>query len=237
MKNKKIIITLAIIISLIFIIIFVKNNYKKDEFGNNITNKSIQQIEDYILNISGYGAKAEIEIQSNKNTNKYVIHQKEDNNVFEQEVLEPQNIAGVKIKYENGKLTVENTSLELSKIYEKYENITLSLATIYENYQGLEENRLDLIAFIEDYKSNNESKIKIDDEYIVLETKNKNENERYNVYKTMYCNKHTMEPVKLEIRDENKKIRVYISYKEIQINSLEEGVLAFKLKNMYYKEY
>ena len=223
MKNKKIIITLAIIISLIFIIIFVKNNYKKDEFGNNITNKSIQQIEDYILNISGYEAKAEIEIQSNKNTNKYVIHQKEDNNVFEQEVLEPQNIAGVKIKYENGKLTVENTSLELSKIYEKYENITSNI--------------LWLNSFIEDYKSNNESKIKIDDEYIVLETKNKNENERYNVYKTMYCNKHTMEPVKLEIRDENKKIRVYISYKEIQINSLEEGVLAFKLKNMYYKEY
>lgn len=223
MKNKKIIITLAIIISLIFIIIFVKNNYNKDEFGNNITNKSIQQIEEYILNISGYEAKAEIEIQSNKNTNKYLIHQKASNDVFEQEVLEPQNIAGVKIKYENGKLTVENTSLELSKIYEKYENITSNI--------------LWLNSFIEDYKSDNESKIKMDDEYIVLETKNKNENERYNVYKTMYCNKNTMEPLKLEIRDENKKIRVYISYKEIQINSLEEGILAFKLKNMYYKEY
>ena len=223
MNKKKIIITVVIIIVLIFVIFFIKNNYKKSEFGNNITNKSIEEIENYILNISEYDAELEIEIQSNKNTNKYTVHQIVKDNIYEQEVIKPENIAGVKIIYDGENLTVENTNLGLKKLYEKYNNIT--------------DNILWINSFIDDYKNSNESKITIKDDYVVLETKNKNNEEKYNIYKTLYCDKNTLEPAKLEIKDKNKKIRVYISYKEIEINSLQEGILAFKLKNIFYSEY
>lgn len=223
MNKKKIIITVVIIIVLIFIIFFIKNNYKKSEFGNNITNKSIEEIENYILNISEYDAELEIEIQSNRNTNKYTVHQIVKDNIYEQEVIKPENIAGVKIIYDGENLTVENTNLGLKKLYEKYNNIT--------------DNILWINSFIDDYKNSNESKIAIKDDYVVLETKNKNNEEKYNIYKTLYCDKNTLEPAKLEIKDKNKKIRVYISYKEIEINSLQEGILAFKLKNIFYGEY
>ena len=69
-KNKVVILILIIIIFLaIFLIIFSKNNYKNLKTGNNITNKSKEEIEQYILNISSYEAKVSVTIESNKNTN------------------------------------------------------------------------------------------------------------------------------------------------------------------------
>lgn len=68
---------------------------KKIKIGNNI----ISQVEiDDILNISSYKATIEVEVKSNKNENKYVIKQEyfgENENT--QEVIEPENIAGVRI--------------------------------------------------------------------------------------------------------------------------------------------
>ena len=73
-SRKKLIIIMCIIaISLIFIIFFTKNNYKNIKTGNNMSNKNIEEIEEYILNISSYEAKVEVTIESNKNTNKYLF--------------------------------------------------------------------------------------------------------------------------------------------------------------------
>ena len=72
MRNRKVIITIFVCIGLIASLIlyfFYKNNYKTINLGNNI-NKSAEDIENYILNISSYEAKATIEVKSNKNTNK-----------------------------------------------------------------------------------------------------------------------------------------------------------------------
>ena len=71
--NKKIIIFIIIIILLILIIFFFTNKTKKIKFGNN---SSSQEIIDNILNISSYETVIEVEINSNKNTNKYIIKQK-----------------------------------------------------------------------------------------------------------------------------------------------------------------
>ena len=61
-----------------------------------------------------------------------------------QEVIEPTNIAGVKIIRKENNLTIENSELNLS--------------TIFENYKGLENNSLDLSTFINDYKNNEKSR-------------------------------------------------------------------------------
>ena len=78
MKNKKILI-IVVILTIILILsftIFKIINYKKIQTGNNISDKTLTQVEDYILNISSYDAEIEVEIQSNKNKNKYIINQK-----------------------------------------------------------------------------------------------------------------------------------------------------------------
>lgn len=123
MKNKKVII-FVIVLAIIAIIVFffVKNNYKKINIGNNITNKSIEQIEEYILNISSYKARIEVEVISNKNENKYILMQKYVSpNISRQEVIEPSNIKGIETIYNGTSLTINNSGLGLSSIYENYQ--------------------------------------------------------------------------------------------------------------------
>lgn len=76
MKNKKsLLIIIGIIVLLALIIFFAKNNYKKTNIGNNISNKNLDEYEKYILNIKSYEATSEVTINSNKNTNKYLMKQ------------------------------------------------------------------------------------------------------------------------------------------------------------------
>lgn len=122
MKNKKVIIFISLTIIAIIVFFFVKNNYKKINIGNNITSKSIEQVEEYILNISSYKAKIELEVTSNKNENKYVLMQKYTSpNISKQEVIEPENIKGLETIYDGASLTINNSNLGLSSIYENYQ--------------------------------------------------------------------------------------------------------------------
>ena len=115
MKNKKII--FISIIFIIFIIIISFFNYKKQNSGNNIS-KSITDYKQNILNISSYEATISVEIYSNKNTNKYIIKQWYSSpNIFKQEVQAPENIKGLITIYDGSKLEIQNTNLNLSKIY------------------------------------------------------------------------------------------------------------------------
>lgn len=196
MKKKKIcvfLIFLIITLVLIFYIFFNNNTAKNLKIGNNTTS---QEIIESILSINSYETEIEVKVESNKNQNIYVIKQNyngKDNN--KQEVLEPSNIAGVKIIKEGKKLTLENTNLKLS--------------SIFENYEYISDNNLDLCTFIEDYKKNSESNYKENNEEIIMKTSNKE----------LYIDRKTGKPTKMEIVDTNKKIAVYIVYKEVIINS------------------
>ena len=214
MKKSKIIIFLIVIILLVAILflVFSKNTSKVFKSGNNKTN---QEIVDYILNISSYKLKVTVEVTSNKNTNKYILIQKfASPNITSQEVIEPSNIAGVKI-------TNDGTNLKL-------ENSNLNLSSIFENYNYLGDNCLDLIAFIENYKENKDSEFVEEENQIVMKTKSGNEN-RYIKNKMLYIDRETGKPTKLEIKDNNEKTTVYILYNEVEINSInQEEVIAFE---------
>lgn len=193
--NKlKIIICILLILSIFIICYFFM--VKNIKIGNN---KNSQEMVDNILNMKTYEAIIEVEVNSNKNQNKYVLKQKYNEEESYQEVLEPSNIKGVKITKTDGNLKLENSNLNLT--------------SIFENYSHLSENNLDLSCFINDYKSNNNSKYREDDNQIVMETNGNND------YKTLYINKKTGKPEKLEIVDANKKNTVYILYKEVDVNS------------------
>ncbi len=214
------IISIAIIIVVIIIAIFIKTNYKLFKFGNNMSNKSADEIEKYILDINSYELTANITIESNKNTNIYVTREEciKDNNIFKQEILEPENIKGISFIYDGTSLKVENTNFNLSKIYE--------------NYPYIGENTITLMSFINDYNESSESNMSENDNEIVLETKLKNGN-KYIAYKKLYINKSKGVPSKLEIQDITQKTSIYILYNEIKINNLQkEDILAFKLKEI-----
>ena len=208
-------IILLIIVLTVGGVFFYKNRVKNLKNGNN---KNSQEIVDYILNISSYEAKIEVEVKSNKNTNKYILKQQYISpDVATQEVLEPSNISGIKIIKKGNDLKLENTSLNLSNIFE--------------NYEYLADNALDLSCFIEDYKESQNSNYEEKDNKIIMNVQTKNEN-KYRQSKKLYIDKSTGNPLKMEITDINQNITVYILYNEVKINSLDkQNILAFRLYN------
>ena len=149
MKISILILVIICILIIISIFIFALNNNKKVESGNNDNNQ--------ILNMNSYKAQIELTIISNKNTNIYkIIQEYKKDEYCIQEIMEPENIRGVKIEYSNNTLTLKNTSLNLTNVYE--------------NYKYIAENNLFLDKFIEDFK-NSENSSKEESEYdIILST-------------------------------------------------------------------
>lgn len=222
MEKKKILIISIIFIILIvsFSLFFLINHYKFFHFGNNMSSKSAKQIAEYILNISSYKAKIEVEVKSNKNTNRYILEQEFISpDITTQVVVEPQNIKDLKIVLEEKTLRIENTRLNLK--------------TIYENYNYISENNLFLNSFIEDYKACLDSKTEETENEVIMTTKVKDGHNKYAIYKKLYINHKTGDPTKLEVQDVNQNTTVYILYNEININSInKEEILAFRLNEI-----
>lgn len=213
MKNKKIIFISILVLEVVSILIFIllKTNYKNKNFGNNMSNKNLEEIEKYILDISSYTAKMDVTVESNKNTNKYVMEQRyEKGKKSKQKILEPANIEGLEIIYEDNKLTINN--------------VKNNLKTMYENYPNLMENCLWLNAFIEDYKTEkNEGKASIVEKNgkVIMATKTRNENNRYIYSKELHIDKVAGKIEKLVVQDINKKNLIYILYNEITVNGVK----------------
>ena len=191
---------MIIIICIIIFFFFNKNSSKVLKNGNNM---SSQEIVDYILNISSYKANVTVQINSNKNSNKYILNQEYISpNTSKQEVIEPSNIAGVRIIRDENGLTLENTRL--------------SLSAIYENYEYISENCLDLSSFISDYSSSNKSSCEEKDNQVIMKTENTDgKNNIKN--KILYVDKESIKPKRLEIKDNNQKTTVNILYNEVEI--------------------
>ena len=204
-SNKRIAVfavILLIILLIIFFIILSKKDYKNINIGNNISNKILDEVEDYILNISSYKAKLEVTINSNKNTNKYVLTQIHNKDEEVQEVISPANIQGLKLIYKDKTLTIKNTILDLQKVYN--------------NYPYMESNNLWLNSFIDEYKTEKNKKIFNKDENIVMSIETSADSKIK--YKELYIDTKTGKPTKLLIQDNNKKSIIYILYNEIELN-------------------
>ena len=186
---------IAIIATFMF---FLKKDYKTENFGNTINSSSIQE---YILNMKSYEAEVEIIIKSNKNENKYLAKQEANSEKAKQEILEPEHIKGVTIQYEKNELKIENTKLNLSKLYQ--------------NYPYIQNNTLFLSSFIKEYKTTSDQKEMENEKEIILEIKNPG-NKYYNC-KRLYIDKETKKPTKLEVQDSTQNTIVYILYNEIKI--------------------
>lgn len=194
MKKNKLIIFFILAIIIVFTIIFYLINNKKIEIGNNDNNQ--------ILNMNSYKAKIEVTVVSNKNTNKYKMIQEYKNGEYcLQEIEEPENIRGVRIEYNNNTLTLKNSNLNLTNVYENYKYIT--------------ENNLFLNEFIKDFNNDSNSKKEETEDEIILQTDCKTQENKYQVKKKLTIDKKTNKAKKLEVQDINQNITVYILYNEI----------------------
>ncbi len=194
-------IAIIFIVMILFLVFFYINKTKKIKIGNNT---SSQEIIENILNISSYETVIEAEINSNKNTNKYLIKQKYiAPDVSEQEILEPENIKGIKIIKKENELKLTNTKLNISKIYN--------------NYQYMTDNCMDLNTFINDYKTNKKKENEEKNNEILLHIEN--QNSQYTRYRTLYISKETGKPTKMEIKDNSKKKIIYILYREVKFKN------------------
>ena len=215
-------ILLVILIGLGLTIYFFSQNVNKNlNLGNNLNKKTNQEIEEYILNISSYEAEIEVTIESNKNTTKYRIKQNYVSPNIEKQVVEdPSNIKGLETIYDGSKLTIQNTKLNLTKVYE--------------NYTYLTDHYLWLNSFITDYQtaksSGKNSKMYEENNMLIMEVKLEHENP-YISYKKLFIDKTTGKITKLIVQDKNQKNLVHILYNEIKINSIKkEEILAFQIE-------
>ena len=206
-NRKKIIIVIIILAVLIFCIIqiFIKKTIKNSKIGNN---SSSQEIIENLMNLSSYTVKIEMLVYSNKNENKYEIVQSYekngDNEKSVQEILEPENISGVKIIQENDKLILENSRL--------------SLKNIIENYKYMTDNCIDLSSFVKEYK-NNENKQQNENEDEVILSFIKTDANPYIKNRILTIDKKTGNPKKMECKSENEKTTLYILYNEVKLNT------------------
>lgn len=212
MNKKKTFIILILIIFMIFLLFFLIN-YKTGKYGNNIS-KSTDDIVRYILNISSYEAEIEVTVESNKTINKYKMQQFFSNpNIMKQIIKEPTNIENLTITYDGYNMKLDNTKLSLSKIYE--------------NYKYISENTLWLSTFINNYNKN--SKVEEIDNKIIIENNIMLNNHK--LKQILYIDKKTALPIKLEIKDNNKKNKIYIKYNEIKLNKTnKDAIIAFKIE-------
>ena len=193
------------IILFLILTIFFTIYYKTKNNGNN-NNKSINDLKEYILNISSYEAELEVTVYSNKTTNKYKLKQLYCKpNFIKQVVKEPSNIENLTIIYDGNSIKIENTNLSLSKIYKDYKYIN--------------ENTICLNSFIDNYNYNSKN-YETENEYIF---ENYNDYNNYNVKQKLYIDKNKKVPIKMEIYDNNKNIKVYIKYNEIKLNNISRN--------------
>ena len=201
--KRKFFIIIFIILILLLIFIFFRKNVA-NIFKNGNTNISQENVNG-ILNLKSYELISKITIKSNKNENKYVIKQSYINPDYSfQEVLEPENIKGTKIIREKNQIKLENTSLNLT--------------TIFQDYEYVSENMLDLSTFLEEYKEG-KTNIKENEKEKILEVI-LSDNNPYVGKKILYIDKDTGKPTKMEIEDDNKNKKIHILYIEVKINNL-----------------
>ena len=201
MKTKKFFLIGVIIIIIAIAGFFIYSSYNSSKTGNTTINKTEEQLIQDVLNISFYKAKLKVKVTSNKNENQYIIKQEVNKNVSTQEVLQPENISGIVTTYENGKLTLFNSKLNLSQIYEEYSYIA--------------NNDLWLNSFVKEYKENEgKTKISYEGNNIILEVQKQ---EKYHNSKKLYIDKKSGKPVKLIVQDNNQKETICIEYTELEI--------------------
>ncbi len=206
MKNKRFLFIFALICITIFCIIY----YIFLKFGNN---NSKEKIVDEILNsFNVYEADIKVTVYSNKNTNNYYMHQIVNHKVSRCIINEPEEINGLNIELNNGKLFIKNEKYNIEKVYENYSEVLNNSLFLNTFSDDCINNGYKLKESEENEVNNNENK-----DEIIIETILENNKNTYIKYKELYVDINNRIPKKLIIKDDKQKIYTSIIYNNVKI--------------------
>lgn len=193
---------IIIIMIFLFLILFFVG-YKFFIAGNNKHIENVDELEEYILNISNYEIEATVNFYSNKTQNTYSLKQYKVNNYQKQEIFDGDTHEGIIIENENNILKIKNTLLSTERVFNDYKYIL--------------NNAVCLDTFINDYRISKDKQIKEDELYYILEVKNKNSQNKYLENKVLYFNKNNNQVEKIEVKDVNNNTTILIEYTKFRI--------------------
>ncbi len=196
---KKKIFIVAIIFILVISIFYC---YKFFIPGNNKTIKDVNELDEYILGMKNYTLEAKITVNSNKNTNTYLLKETNENGKSIQEIISEGTNSGVVLEYEDEKLTIKNTELGLPRIFA--------------DYKELFNNPIDFMTFVQDYKSDDKKDVKIKDDYYIVSVKTLNSS-KYTTHKVLYFSRSKNQIERIEIKDINNNQTIIIEYSSFKL--------------------
>ena len=206
MKNKRFLFIFALICITIFCIFY----YIFLKFGNN---NSKEKIVDEILNsFNVYEADVTVTVYSNKNTNNYNMHQIVNHKVSRCIINEPEEINGLNIELNDGKLLIKNEKYNMEKVYENYSEVLNNSLFLNTFSADCINNGYKLKKSEENEVNNNENK-----DEIIIETILENNKNTYIKYKELYVDINNRIPKKLIIKDDKQKIYTSIIYNNVKI--------------------
>lgn len=192
------------IVAIIFILVIsIFYCYKFFIPGNNKSVKDVNELNEYILSIKKYSLEARITVNSNKNTNTYLLKETNENGISKQEVINEITNNGVSLEYQDEKLTIKNTELGLPRVFA--------------DYKELFTNPIDLNSFVEDYKLDDKKDVKTKDDYYIVSVKSMNSQNKYTTHKVLYFSRSKNQIEKMEVKDINNNQTIIIEYSSFKL--------------------
>lgn len=191
--------TILSIIILCVLVVFIgckrRESTKEEVYG---------EFQKKISKIESYRCIAEIETIGNKSPKDYVvIHDYKKPDYYKLEVVSPSHLEGKTMEYQGDKIIIKNPDIKDE----------VELPNTGKNNQYLF-----IGDFIKNYLQNEEMSIKLSGDNLILETQIPGDN-KYIKKQVLYVNTKTKNPVKMEILDNEEKIRFNINYKEFESKS------------------
>lgn len=197
---KKRIFIVAIIFILVISIFYC---YKFFIPGNNKSVKDVNELDEYILGIKSYSLEAKITVNSNKNTNTYLLKETNEDGKLVTEIISESTNNGISFEYKNDSLTIKNTELGLPRIFADYKELFI--------------NPLDFNSFVQDYKADDKKEIKTKDDYYIVSVKSMNSQNKYTTHKVLYFSRSKNQIDKLEVKDINNNQTIIIEYSNFKL--------------------
>lgn len=197
--KKKIFIMCMFFLCLILIIL----GYKFFIPGNTKNIESEVQLEEYILNINDYELEGNVTVYSNKNINTYKLKQQKKGDYQRQEIVNDDENYGLIIENEGNKITIKNTVLDLTSVFENYEDVA--------------KNSMGLSCFIEDYRETKDVEITEEEQCYKISVNVRNSQNKYVASKCLWINKKNRKIEKFEVSDINNNKTIFIEYTKFEI--------------------
>ncbi len=192
------------IICMIFLCLFlIILGYKFFIPGNNKNIESETQLDEYILSIKDYELEGNVTVYSNKNINTYKLKQYKKGNYQRQEIINDNENNGLIIENEGNKITIKNTVLDLTSVFENYEEVT--------------KNSIGLDSFIEDYRKTKDAETTEEEQCYKVHVKMKDALNKYVANKCLWINKKSRKIEKFEVSDVNNNKTIFIEYTKFEI--------------------